>query len=145
MLGLPAPSPIFYSDGVLVEAMGAAQISHESQVTVEKKVREKAAILEKSPPGYRPAIAYQANRLLAPVAGPEYGMVTNRYPPGTVVIPAGSDLRFDKKWEQRIAGYSKVNAIEKPEDIIHFDPREAYGGPDDGGLGVSTPQVCISA
>lgn len=145
MLGLPAPSPIFYSDGVPIEAMGAAQISHESQVTVEMKVREKAAILEKSSPGYRPAIAYQANRLLAPVAGPEYGMVTNKYPPGTVVIPAGSDLRFDKKWEQRIAGYSKVDAIEKPEDIVHFDPQEAYGGHVNGGLGVSSSQVSVTA
>lgn len=105
--------------------MGAFQVSHASQLTVEQKVREKATQLARSPAGYRPAIAYQAGRLLEAVEGPEYGADLNRYAKDTPIIPS-SDERFEKKYEQRGPGFSKIGVIEEPQDIIAFDKDEAY-------------------
>ncbi len=124
--------------------MGAAQVTREAQLTVEKKVREKAAALERSPPGYRPAIGYQAGRLLPAVDGPAYGMVTNTFLENTRTTPFASDERFEKKYEHRGVGYSKVDAIEKPDEILAFDVQEAYGGSinDPGNL---APQISVQA
>ncbi|KUJ12235.1 uncharacterized protein LY89DRAFT_785633 [Mollisia scopiformis] len=126
LLGFPAPSFEFYSEGTTVEAMGAAQLTPASQFAVEQKVRQKAVELQRSPPGYRPAIGYQAGRLLPAIEDvDEYGSELNRYPPGTPILP-GSDKRFDKKYEVRCPGYSKIDVMESPEDILAFDIDEAY-------------------
>lgn len=121
-LGLPAPSINFYSRGTPIEAMGAAQLTAASQYTVENKVREMAHELEKSPPGYRPAIGYQAGRLRSP-GSTEYGAPENKYPKGTTILP-GNKKRFDKEYERRAPGFSKVDVIETPEDIMAFDAAE---------------------
>lgn len=119
------PGTEFFAKGIPIERMGALQNSAEAQVAVEKKVRENAAILEKAPFGYRPAIGFQAGRLLPPVDGPSYGMDMNTFPEWTILIPA-SDKRFEKEFERRSLGFSKIAAIiEKPEDVVAFDKGEA--------------------
>ncbi|KAI9054465.1 hypothetical protein LZ554_001627 [Drepanopeziza brunnea f. sp. 'monogermtubi'] len=95
-LNIPLPSPKFYSGGIAIESMGALQDSAETQAMVEGKVREKAAILEQAPYGYRPAIGYQAGRLLRPVNGPSYGLDMNTFPGSTILIPASAE-RFERK------------------------------------------------
>ena len=57
--GMPVPSSEYFGNGVTLEAMGVRQKSHKAQVAVENKVRHDAAILEKAPYGYRPAIGFQ--------------------------------------------------------------------------------------
>lgn len=122
--GVPMPSPKFYSGGVTIESMGALQNSAETQARVEKKVRENAAILEKAQYGYRPAIGYQAGRLLRPVDGASYGLDMNTFPAPTPLIPASAE-RFEKQYQCRAPGFSKVGAIETPEDVVAFDEGEA--------------------
>ncbi|KAH7346518.1 hypothetical protein BKA65DRAFT_551425 [Rhexocercosporidium sp. MPI-PUGE-AT-0058] len=121
--GMPMPSPKYFSDGIAIERMGALQNTPETQATVESKVRENAAILEKAPFGYRPAIGFQAGRLLPPVDGPSYGMEMNTFPESTPLIPASAE-RFEKRFERRSLGYSELAAIEKPEDVLTFDKSE---------------------
>lgn len=122
-LGLPMPSSKFFSDGIAIEAMGARHNTAETQIAVEKKVRINAAILKKAPFGYRPAIGYQAARLVAPVDGPSYGSSMNAYPEKTVVFP-GKEARFEKQYERRSQGYSKLHSIDSPEEAVAFDGSE---------------------
>ncbi|KAH9214158.1 hypothetical protein DL95DRAFT_524084 [Leptodontidium sp. 2 PMI_412] len=124
IFGMPMPGPKFFSDGIAIERMGALQNTPETQAAVESKVRENAAILEEAPFGYRPAIGFQAGRLLPPVDGLSYGMNMNTFPESTPLIPASAE-RFEKLFERRSLGYSKLAAIEKPEDVLAFDNDEA--------------------
>lgn len=121
---MPLPSPKYFSDGIAIERIGALQNTPETQAAVEPKVRENATILEKFPYGYRPAIGFQAGRLLSPVDGPSYGLDMNTFPASTPVILA-SAARFEKQFERRSLGYSKLAAIKKPEDVLAFDKSEA--------------------
>jgi hypothetical protein len=123
--------------------MGASQVNAATQAIVEKKVREQASILEKAPYGYRPAIGYQAGRLLGPVEGPSFGLSMNTYPDSTPLIPTSPE-RFEKRFERRAPGYSKVNPIDKPEDVLAFDREEAYGPKTNGILTAALP-VKVSA
>lgn len=122
--GLPLPSKEFQSFGLPLEAMGAPHPHPATQATIERKVRENAATLEKAPYGYRPPIGWQANRLAPPVAGDEYGDETNKFPKGTPTLP-NSPLRFSREYEKRGGGYSKIEGIENPADVEHFDATEA--------------------
>jgi hypothetical protein len=122
--GLPLPSKEFESEGVAFEAMGAPHQHPATQSTIEKKVRENAAILEDASYGYRPAIGFQANRLMPPVDGPTYGSDMNTFPEGTPTTP-NSPIRFTREYERRGGGFSKLENIEKPEDVMHFDANEA--------------------
>lgn len=123
IFGMPMPGPKFFSDGIAIERIGALQNTPETQAAVESKVRENAAILEEAPFGYRPAIGFQAGRLLPPVDGLSYGMNMNTFPESTPLIPASAE-RFEKLFERRSLGYSKLAAIEKPEDVLAFDNDE---------------------
>jgi hypothetical protein len=123
--------------------MGASQVNAATQAIVEKKVREQASILEKAPYGYRPAIGYQAGRLLGPVEGPSYGLEMNSFTNSTPLIPASPE-RFEKRFERRAQGYSKINAIDQPEDVLAFDREEAYS-PKANGIHTATFPVKVSA
>ncbi|KAJ5051705.1 uncharacterized protein L3040_001478 [Drepanopeziza brunnea f. sp. 'multigermtubi'] len=101
---IPLPSPRFYSGGIAIESMGAPQDSAETQAMVDEKVRENAAVLEQAPYGYRPAIGYQAGRLLRPVDGPSYGLDMNTFPELTILIPASTE-RFENKFQRRALGF----------------------------------------
>jgi hypothetical protein len=122
--GLPLPSSEFQCEGVPFEAMGAPHKHPATQSATEKKVRENAALLENAPYGYRPAIGFQANRLIPPLDGPTYGSDSNTFPEGTPTTP-NSPIRFTGAYERGGGGYSKIGTIEKPEDVIHFDGKEA--------------------
>ena len=117
--------------------MGASQKFPAAQIAVEKKVRDMAAVLEKAPYGYRPAIGFQKNRLLPPVPGPSYGSDVNSFAPSTPLTPA-SVKRFDKEYEKRGLGYSRLDAIEKPEEIFAFNSEEAYGSKTNGTISASS-------
>lgn len=140
---MPLPSPKYFSDGIAIERMGALQNTPETQAAVETKVRENAAVLEEAPFGYRPAIGFQAGRLLPAVAGPSYGLDMNTFPESTPLIPASAE-RFEKQYERRSLGYSKLAAIEKPEDVLAFDKSEA-NIPKPNGLHHSPKMVQVSA
>jgi hypothetical protein len=122
--GLPLPSPEYQSEGVAFEAMGAPHRHPATQSAIEQKVRENAAALENAPYGYRPAIGFQAARLLGPVDGPAYGLEMNTFPKDTPTTP-NNPTRFTREYERRGGGFSKVETIEKPEDVLLFDPKEA--------------------
>ncbi|KAL2069645.1 hypothetical protein VTL71DRAFT_14324 [Oculimacula yallundae] len=98
--GMPMASTKYFSDGIAIERMGALQNTAELQLAVEKKVRDNSAILEKAPYCYRPAIGFQAGRLLPPVDGPSYGLDMNTFSKSTMLIPA-STKRFEKQFERR--------------------------------------------
>lgn len=115
LAGIPLPGPEFFGDGIKIEAMGAAQVSAATQAAVEQKVRKNAEILEKAPYGYRSAVGFQAGRLMARVNGPEYGLRMNAFNDSTPFIPASPE-RFDKRFERRGPGFSKIQAIETPTD-----------------------------
>ena len=149
ILGLPRPSPEFSSDGVPFEAMGAPHPHPKTQSMIEQKVRDNAKKLEEAPFGYRPAIGFQIRRLIPPVDGPEYGLDMNRFPEGTPTTPAGP-IRFTREYERRGGGFEKVEAIEKPEDVVQFDAaaqRKDSMGPLGKSEGVveTTPMVTAAA
>lgn len=116
ILGMPRPSKEFESDGVPFEAMGAPHPHATTQAKIEQKVRENAAKLEEAPYGYRSAIGFQANRLIPPVSGPEYGDPMNRFPEGTPTTPA-SPIRFTREYERRGGVFEKIEVVDKPEDV----------------------------
>lgn len=116
ILGMPRPSKEFESQGVPFEAMGAPHPHPGTQANIEKKVRENAMILEDAPYGYRPPIGFQANRLIEPVSGPEYGEDMNRFPEGTPTTP-NNPIRFTREYERRGGVFSKIETMEKPEDV----------------------------
>lgn len=123
MLGAPAPSSEYQSEGTTIEALGAPHVHAVTQSAIETKVRENAAILEEAPYGYRPPIGWQANRLLPPVDGPEYGMEMNTFPKDTPTTP-NNPSRFTREYERRGGKYSGVAAVEKPEDLTRLDPKD---------------------
>jgi hypothetical protein len=114
----------YQSDGVAFEAMGAPHPHPKTQAAIEQKVREMADELEKASYGYRPAIGWQADRLMPPVDGPTYGLDMNTFPEGTPTMPNSLE-RFTRKYERRGGGYSKVESIETVEDVETFDSKEA--------------------
>jgi hypothetical protein len=61
----------------------------------------------------------------------------------TPLIPASPE-RFEKRFERRAPGYSKVNAIDKPEDVLAFDKEEVYG-PNANGIHTATFPIKVSA
>ncbi|KAK0120092.1 hypothetical protein ONS95_011505 [Cadophora gregata] len=140
---VPLPSPKYFSEGIAIERMGALQNTPETQAAVETKVRQNAAILETALYGYRPAIGFQAGRLLPPVDGPSYGLDMNTFHKSTPQVPA-STKRFEKQFERRSLGYSKLAAIEKPEDVLAFDKSETKIPKIDGFLSPSK-MVKVSA
>lgn len=151
ILGLSTPSIEFGSDGVPFEAMGAPHKHPATQSAIEKKVRENAEKLSEAPYGYRPAIGFQIRRLIPPVDGPEYGLDMNRFPGGTPTTPAGP-VRFTREYERRGGGFEKVEAIEKPEDVVQFDAaadkqRKDSMGPlgKTEGVAKTTPMVTAAA
>lgn len=117
LLGLPRPSSEYQSEGVPFESMGAPHPYPRAQAAIEKKVRENAAILEDAPFGFRPAVGFQANRLLPPVDGPAYGSEMNTFPPDTPTTPA-SPLRFSREYERRGGVFSSVGEVETPADVV---------------------------
>lgn len=121
--GLPLPSSEYQSEGVPFEAMGAPHKHPPTQSAIEKKVRENAAVLEKAPFGYRPAVGFQADRLLPPVAGPTYGSDMNTFPEGTQLIP-NNQTRFTRQYERRGGTFAKLETIENPEDVALADKTE---------------------
>jgi hypothetical protein len=141
---MPVPSAEYFGDGIAFESMGALQQFPATQAVVEQKVRDNAALLEKAPYGYRPAIGFQANRLLAPVDGPSYGLPKNAFADSTPSTPASPE-RFEKQYERRGPGYSKIDAIDRPEDVLAFNSDEAYGPKTNGKHSVITPMVKVSA
>jgi hypothetical protein len=74
-------------------------------------------ILEEAPIGYRPAIGFQANRLLPPVDGPEYGMDMNRFPKDTPLTPNNA-TRFTREYERRAPAPTPIGAedVENPKE-----------------------------
>jgi len=126
--GIPLPSAEYYGNGVAIESMGVNQKLPVAQAVVEKKVREKAVELEQAPYGFRPPIAFQYARLVGPVEGPEYGSKINAFADFTPLTPASIE-RFEKKFERRTLGFSKLDTIDKPEDVVYFNKDEAYGHP----------------
>ena len=123
--GFPMPGGKYFGGGIPIEAMGVSQSSAEIQSVVENKVRQNAAQLEKAPYGYRPPVGYQLARLVGPVPGPSYGMSMNAFTDATPITPASIE-RFEKRFERRAPGFSKIGEIEKPEDIIAYDGDESY-------------------
>ncbi|CZS92774.1 uncharacterized protein RAG0_03286 [Rhynchosporium agropyri] len=119
LYGIPMASSKYFSAGIAIERMGALQNTAETQTAAEKKVRENAAVLEKAPYGYRPAIGFQVGRLLPLVEGPSYGLEMNSFPKSAPLMPASTE-RFEKKYERRSVG-SKLTVIEKAEDVVVFD------------------------
>jgi hypothetical protein len=120
---LPLPSPKYQSGGTALEALGAHQISPETQATTQRKVRENAAAMENGGFGYRPAIGWMNGRLVGPVKGPSYGSPLNMFPNSTPLIPPVQ--RFEKAFRRRGPGYSKIDVVETPEEVIAFD-RDEY-------------------
>ncbi|KAF2171333.1 hypothetical protein M409DRAFT_18448 [Zasmidium cellare ATCC 36951] len=110
VLGCPAPGDEFGSSGVPFEKMGAPHPHPATQSTIERKVRENAAILEDAELGYRPGVGFQVNRLIPPVDGEEYGSEMNRYPPGTKLTP-NNVSRFTREYERR--GGSEGEQVEE--------------------------------
>ena len=129
---------------------------------MEKKVRQQVAVLEKADMRYRPAIGFQAARLVAAIPGPAYGstgkcdseyaplamnnldsqLTVNAFPASTPLTPASVE-RFHKKYERRSVAYSKIDIIEAPEEILAFDSREAYLQPN--GIHPASGQIKVSA
>ncbi len=58
--------------------------------------------------------------------GPSYGLLKNAFPDSTPLTPASPE-RFEKQYERRGPGYSKIDAIERSEDVLAFNSDEAYG------------------
>jgi hypothetical protein len=114
--GLPVPSSEYQSEGVAFEAMGAPRKHSATQSAIEKRVRENASVLENAEYGYRPAVGFQANRLLPPVKGPSYGSNANTFAPDTPLTP-NNPTRFSKEYECRGGPFADVSDIEKPEDV----------------------------
>lgn len=123
--GLPMPSLKYQSDGTALEALGAHQITPEAQSATEQKVRENALAMQKGEYGYRSAVGWMNGRFIAPVEGPEYGSETYKYPESTPMIEP--TRRFEKQFQRRGPGYSKVAVVEKAEDVVHFDRNEYLG------------------
>jgi hypothetical protein len=67
----------------------------------------------------------------------------NMYPDSMPLIPT-SPGRFEKRFERRTPDYSKINAIDKPEDFLAFDREEAYG-PKANGIRTAALPVKVSA
>jgi hypothetical protein len=65
------------------------------------------------------------------------------YSDSTPLIPASPEL-FEKRFERRAPGYSKIDAIDKPEDVLAFDREEAYG-PKGNGIRTAALPVKVSA
>jgi hypothetical protein len=55
-------------------------------------------------------------------------MAMNQFPPTTPVGPASAD-RFDKEWERRGPGFSKLDEIEEPQDVTAFAADEISQSP----------------
>lgn len=125
ILGCPAPGSEFQSSGVPFQAMGAPHPHPATQSAIERKVLENAAILEEADYGYRSAVGFQANRLMPPVEGEEYGIEKNRYPPGTKLIP-NNVTRFTREYERRGGGFT-FEQLEKPEDVEQKPPSPPPG------------------
>jgi hypothetical protein len=123
--GLSMPGPKYQCDGTALEALGACQITPEAQSATEKKVRENALAMQKGDYGYRSAVGWMNGRFIAPVEGPEYGSETYKYPESTPMIEP--TRRFEKQFQRRGPGYSKVAVVEKPEDVVYFDRNEYLG------------------
>ena len=117
--GIPLPDAKYFGNGIAIESMGAPHKSLTTQEAVEGKVRANAIILEKASYGYRPSIGFQGCRLMAEVDGPSYGLPMNTFPIDTPTAPA-SQARFSKEYERRGQGYTKLEAIETPEDVMAF-------------------------
>lgn len=115
--GLPLPSSEYQSEGVAFEAMGAPHPHAATQSAIEKRVRENAATLENAPYGYRPAVGFQANRLLSPVDGPSYGSLQNIFPADTPLTP-NNPIRFTRQYERRGGLFAGLQSIEKPGDVV---------------------------
>lgn len=142
--GLPLPSSEYQSEGVPFEAMGAPHKHPVTQSSIERRVRENAAVLERAPFGYRPAIGFQANRLLGPVDGPEYGDDMNTFPKGTPTTP-NSPERFTRKYERRGEGPKPLGALEDAklsDEKLPGPP--AISKPLPNGL-ESTPTISVAA
>jgi hypothetical protein len=117
--GIPLPDAKYFGNGIAFESMGAPHKSLPTQKAVEGKVRANAAILEKAAYGYRPNIGFQGCRLMPEVKGPSYGQPMNTFPSSTPTAPT-SQARFSKEYERRGQGYTKIDAIETPEDVMAF-------------------------
>ena len=109
--GLPLPSSEYQSEGVAFEAMGAPHRHPGTQSAIEKRVRENATVLETAAYGFRPAIGFQANRLLPPVDGPSYGNEENTFPAGTQLTP-NNPTRFTRQYERRGGAFSGIDTVE---------------------------------
>lgn len=116
------PSPKYQCDGTALEALGAHQITPEAQSATEKKVRENAFAMRKGEYGYRSAVGWMNGRFIASVEGPEYGSETYKYPESTPIIEP--TRRFEKQFQRRGPGHSKIAVVEKPEEVVHFDHDE---------------------
>jgi hypothetical protein len=125
--GIPLPSVDYFGEGIAFESMGAPFRNPGTQLAVESKVRKMATELEKAPLGFRPNIGWQGYRLVQEY-GPSYGMAMNQFPPTTSVGPASAD-RFDKEWERRGPGFSKLDKIEEPHDVTDFAADEISQSP----------------
>jgi hypothetical protein len=123
---MPVPNAKYFGNGITIEAMGAVQIFASAQAAVEGKVRKNAEELQHAPYGYRPAVGFQYARLVAPIEGPSYGSSVNAFTDATPLTPPTIE-RFEKHFERRAPGYTKVDTIEKPEEIPAFDSQDTYG------------------
>lgn len=143
--GLPTPSSEYQSEGVPFEAMGAPHKHPQTQSNIEKKVRENATTLENAPFGFRPPIGFQANRLLGPVDGPEYGDDENKYPNGTDTTPNNKE-RFTRKYERRAESAPKpLGAVEDAKGSDEHLPGVPFKSYRMANGLESTPMVSVSA
>ncbi|KAL9102145.1 MAG: hypothetical protein Q9163_002676 [Psora crenata] len=80
--GLPLPDPRFGSNGVMIQSMGTARPTTESQLNAENRVMIAAADLKRQPFGYRPHVKFQPFALVVTQDMlPGYGDAANGYTP----------------------------------------------------------------
>lgn len=121
--GFPLPSSEFECQGITFQAMGAPHKHPATQSAIEKRVVENAQTLETTPFGYRPAIGFQAARLMGPVDGPAYGDVMNSYKPGTPTTPNNAK-RFTREYERREASDAFLRQLDASSISTPAEPAQ---------------------
>jgi hypothetical protein len=64
----------------------------------------------------------------------------NTFNESTPFIPASPE-RFEKRFERRGPGFSKIDSIDKPEDVMAYDGDKVYDGRPTSGLFLSSIPV----